>query len=247
MRYSLIAPLLLSLSLTAQGEEQKLNNGTLQAGHIKASAKVEQPQVHSVHALFQQYKQAALNDDGRTVASLMSRDSVKHYGRLKKLALDSSSSMMDLSIRLVDQIQVKVLREMIPAEQFTSMSDQEVLAHAFAKKVLGEDLESTSKFDPITISNGTAIGYHTARGRTVGQGYREVTFRMIKEQGDWRLDLLHSLDLMEAQIHDLAAVSEKSAQEIADNIAEAFIGKTIAKQMTEQKLADTTGSAEVEG
>jgi hypothetical protein len=240
MRKSLIAMITLSLGLTAQGEGLQPNGGS----HLIADSAVQtETEQSKLHGVFHQYKNATLEDNGEAVANLVSRDSVKHFGYLKRLALDTYLSKELSSARLVDQIQVKILREMIPADQFVSMSDQAILAHVFKQKVLGEDLETSSKLGSVTVSSDSAEALHIARGRPVGQGYREVTFRLVKEQGVWRMDLLHSLDMMEAQIHDLAKVSNKSVLDIANSIAEAFIGKSIAHQ----KVNVSTESPSVKG
>jgi hypothetical protein len=180
-------------------------------------------------AVFARYKQAALDDDGSTIAALLSQGSVDHYGRLQKAALSSQDPKLDTSLRLVDQIQVNILRRAISADQLRAMSAVDVVVFAFEHHMMGEDLEVSSRLDQVAISETVAFGRHIARDRPVGQGFREVTFRMLREEGNWRLDLMHSLDVMEGQLHDVAALSDKTAQEYADQIPEFFVGKTLAE------------------
>mgnify|MGYP006981145873 CR=1 FL=1 len=216
----------LSLSLTAQGENLQPNNSSKPKIDSAVQAETEQSKLYGV---FNQYKSAALEDNGNAVAKVVSSSSLKHFGYLKRLALEPKLSKELSSAQLVDQILVKILREIIPSDLFVSMSDQEVLAHIFTHKILGEDLEASSRIGLTNLDSRSAEGLHIARGRPVGKGYREVTLRMVKEKKTWRMDLIHSLDVMEAQIHDLAKVSNKSAQDVADSIAEAFIGKTVVQ------------------
>jgi len=226
-----IVLLVSAFSLTAQGKEL---NQTVQAQPASYAVEARMSQENALQAAFEKYKTAAIKDNGLAVTQLVSSDSLTHYAHLKALALAPEDQPLDASIRFVDQIQVKILQRAIPADQLADMNAQDVLAFAYQQKMMGEDVEQSSRLDQITTVRDVALGRHIARDRPVGRGFREVTFQLIKENGNWQLDLLHSLDVMELQIHDLAKASNKSTREIADNIATAFIGKVSPEQVAEQ-------------
>lgn len=191
-------------------------------------------QERAVRAAFQRYKAAALADEGPAIPSLVTRASVEHYGRLRREATSGDPPALGQqdegdSLRLVDRMQIRMLRRLVDAKELAAMSPADVVAYAFQSRMLGEEFESSSTLDRIVIEGDVATARHLARGRAVGSPHREGTFRLVNQDGEWRLDLLHTLDLMEAQIGDLAASSDISREEIADNIVQVFTGEALAK------------------
>jgi hypothetical protein len=183
-----------------------------------------------IRSAFERYRQAAMSDDGGAIVHLVSGASVAHYGRLREVAMASAGSEAALQ-RFVDRMQVQMLRKLVAAERLAGMSPSEVVAYAFENRMLGEDLESSSGLDRVVVEGDVATARHVARGRPVGAPWREVTFGFRREQDQWRLDLLHTLDVMEAQFHDVAATSGRKPEELAETIVGVFTGEAIAERL----------------
>jgi hypothetical protein len=184
----------------------------------------------SIRVVFDRYKDAAMRDEGREVAALVSNESIAHYGGLLRAAQASGGKVSDRdSLRLVDRMQIEMLRKMLSPERLASMTPTEAVAYAFEGRMLGEEFEASSRLDRIAIEGDAATARHVARGRAVGAPYREATFRFVRQDGEWRVDLFHTLELMEAQLGDLAVHSGVPAEDLAEKIVSVFTGEALAR------------------
>ena len=176
-----------------------------------------------VHAAFEQYKQAARKSDGAAVAPLVTAQSVAHYERLRDLALTGTQAAI-AELPYVKRIQIWMFRQLLTAENLRAMSGADVVAYVFDEHMMGRDLEETSAIDELQIEGTTATARHLARGRPAGGPIREVTLQWKKgEYGKWRLDLLHTLALMEVQLDDVHEMDPaKSKEELAQGIVQLF-------------------------
>ena len=179
-----------------------------------------------VRQVFDRYREAARSGDGAAAAALVSDESLDHYGRLAKLARDPAGGGTE-PLRLVDRMQVEMLRELVPAAELAAETPAETVAFAFESRMLGAEFEAASTLGPATFDGTSATATHMARGRPVGAPFREATFRFVREDGAWRIDLLHTLDLMQAQLGDLAAHTGVPAEDLAETIVGVFTGEAL--------------------
>lgn len=191
-----------------------------------------------IRAAFEQYKAAALNSDGAAVVPLVTSESVAYYDRLRRLALTATEAEL-AEARYVERMQVWMFRQLLSAEELSAMSREELVAYVFDKHMMGEDLEKSSAIDTLQIERTTATARHLARGRPAGGPIREVTFRWEKgKDGQWRLDLLHAVALMELQLDDIHHMDPtKSKERLAQLIVQAFTRTELDPDHYEPMLA----------
>ncbi len=187
----------------------------------------------AVLAVFGRYKDAALRDEGEAVAALVTPESVAHYGRLARAARGEGAPTLADAPRHVDRMQVEMLRKLVGPEKLAAMTSRGAVVYAFEGRMLGEEFETSSTLDRVLIEGDSATARHVARGRPVGAPYREATLRFVRVEGEWRVDLLHTLDLMEAQLHDLVASSGEPVEEVAERIVGMFTGEAYVERLEE--------------
>ena len=196
-----------------------------------------------IRASFEQYKLAARKSDGSAVVPLLTTESLAHYDRLRKLALTGTEAELDKT-RYVERMQVWMFRQLLSAEELGEMSRDELGAYVFDKHMMGEDLEESSSFDALQIEDSTATARHLARGRPAGGPIREATFQWKKgSDGQWRLDLLHAVALMELQLDDVHKMEPTNPKEqLARAIVQAFTNRELEPQHHQPMLAAARGS-----
>lgn len=177
-----------------------------------------------IEASFESYKDAVLSKNGAAVAPLVSQESLRHYDRLRDIALTDESSELD-TLQWVDQMQVLMFRQLVTVEELGAMSPQGVVAFVFDRKMLGKDLERTSTFDQLEIKGDVATARHIARGVSAGGPEREAKFRWVKEDDNvWRIDLLEAIALIQGHFDDTHRLDfpDVSEEKLAHGIVETF-------------------------
>lgn len=203
-----------------------------------------------IRGSFEQYKRAARKSDGSAVVPLLTPESLAHYDRLRNLALTGTEAELDKA-RYIERMQVWMFRQLLSAEELGEMSREELGAYVFDKHMMGEDLEESSSFDNLEIEGSTATARHIARGRSAGGPIREVTFQWKKgSDGQWRLDLLHTVALMEVQLDDVHKMEPTNPKgQLARAIVQAFTNRELEPKHHQPMLAAASGSrsADLEG
>ena len=196
-----------------------------------------------IRASFEQYKGAARKSDGSAVVPLLTPESLAHYDRLRNLALTGTEAELDKT-RYVERMQVWMFRQLLTSEELGAMSREELGAYVFDKHMMGEDLEESSSFDTLEIEGSTATARHIARGRPAGGPIREVTFQWKKgSDGQWRLDLLHTVALMEVQLDDVHKMEPTNPKEqLAQAIVQAFTNRELEAKHRQPMLAAASDS-----
>lgn len=182
-----------------------------------------------IEASFGRYKEAVLLKNSSAVASVVSEGSLRHYDRLREIALNGEPKELE-GLQWVDRMQVLMFRQLLVASELDAMSSREVVAFVFEKNMLGKDLERTSTFDKLRIEGEVATARHIVRGVPAGGPMREVWFRWAKRpDGDWDIDLQQAIGVIQGQFDDSHRVDfpELSEEELAHSIVEVF---------TQQKL-----------
>ncbi len=177
-----------------------------------------------IEASFESYKDAVLSKNGTAVAPLVSEESLRHYDRLREIALTDQSSELD-ALQWVDQMQVLMFRQLLTAQELGAMSPREVVAFVFDSNMLGKDLERTSTFDQLEIEGDVATARHVARGVPAGGPKREARFRWVKENDkEWSIDLLEAIALIQGHFDDTHRLDfpDMSEEKLAHAIVETF-------------------------
>ena len=197
-----------------------------------------------IRASFEQYKVAALQSDGSAVAPLLTEESLAHYDRLRNLALSGTEAEVDEN-RYVERMQVWMFRQLLSAEELGGMSSEQLVAYVFDKHMMGEDLEESSAIDSLQIKGATATARHLTRGRPAGGPIREVTFQWKKGSDDqWRLDLLHTVAVMELQFDDIHAMRADLPKDLlAEGIVQGFTKRELEPKHHQPMLVAASGSS----
>lgn len=176
-----------------------------------------------IEASFESYKDAVLSKNGAAVAPLVSKESLRHYDRLRDIALTDESSELD-TLQWVDQMQVLMFRQLVTVEELGAMSRREVVAFVFDRNMLGKDLERTSTFDQLEIEGDVATARHIVRGVPAGGPERGAKFRWVKDDKEWRIDLLEAIALIQGHFDDTHRLDfpDVSEEKLAHGIVETF-------------------------
>lgn len=137
---------------------------------------------------FTAYKNALIDKDGAAAAKLVTGNSLRKYDQLRQLALSGTREDLE-KLSDVDRRLALVLRLRTPLELLRSGSPADLIAHAVSTGKTGSSVERAELGD-IAFESGRASA-------EIRMGVRPVlgTFLFRQEDGLWKFDLEHALDM----------------------------------------------------
>ncbi|TAJ25425.1 MAG: hypothetical protein EPO68_00080 [Planctomycetota bacterium] len=165
----------------------------------------QQASTQPVLDCFAAYRQSLLDQDGPRAASLVSDGTVALYQSLRDVALVGSEADVR-ALRLVDRLQVLLLRVRVPAAQLGTMDGRALFAHTVTQNWIGKAGIQRASLGAIELAPPRAVAVVLAAGAPTGERYH-----FEERGGAWRFDLLPSVEFVDQVLRtqrDKLAVSE---------------------------------------
>jgi hypothetical protein len=185
----------------------------------------------AVAQAFSSYREALLAKDGRTVAGLLTAESIKYYAGMKKLALTAPESYLRRA-RISDQLAVIFLRATVPAENIRNWSTTQLVIDAVRRGQqlnwnFGANLDAAAveRMSVGTVEVSGDIG--TVLVKLDGKE-SPVSFTFYRESGLWKFRLIPLLEATEGAFR--ARVQEQHITErrfVDESLAAALSPKAI--------------------
>ncbi len=161
-----------------------------------------------------------------SLASLVSREGRRHYGRLRDLALRADANELQ-RLPIVDQLQTIFLRIMLEPEELESMDESELLFFAVSQGFIGADLRRSDALREISVEGDRAQGrlYKFGLSDRPEQGLQYF----VREDGLWRVELRGELERATEQFDAFVARSGLPAAELAFFVLEARMMRKVTR------------------
>lgn len=159
----------------------------------------EGPEAEAVRAAFESYRQALIEEDGAAAADRISANSVEAYQRFRDLALSGSREEVG-ELSMVHRMQVLLLRHRIEPDALEAMNGRTAFAHAVDEAWVG-----AGGIARLEIHHVAVRGDEARANVGVGPAPSPDIFRFLREDGEWRFDLMPSLSSAEGALRQMAA------------------------------------------
>ena len=176
----------------------------------------------AVAEAFSSYREAVLAKDGKTVAALLTAESLEYVAATRKLALTAPESCLRRA-RMSDQLAVIFLRTTVPAENIRSWSTTQLVIHAVQRGQLNAAAVERMSAGPVEVADDLGTMSMKVDGQESGAS---LTF--YRESGRWKFRLIPLLEAAENALR--ARVEEQHITE---------------RRLVDQSLAATLSPEEV--
>lgn len=172
-----------------------------------------------VHAAFEGYKAAILEDDGNEAVQFLDSKTIQYYSELLEIILNADSAKIS-SLNIMDKLQTLTVRALVDKEKLRSFDGKQLLAHTIeigmtSKSIGGSQLEN------IVIDKDFAKGQFSASKEEA-----PIYFSFHKEEGDWKLDLTSIFHLSTTVFHQMIKESGQNENEFILSILKPLVGNT---------------------
>lgn len=159
----------------------------------------EGPEAQAVRETFEGYRRALVAEDGEAAAGLVSESTLEAYQRYRDLALTGSEEAVK-ELSMVERMQVLILRHRVEADALEMMTGRGVFAHAVDEGWVG-----AGGIGRLQIHRVNVRGDQATANVGMGPAPSPELFRFLKEEGEWRFDLMPTLTSAEGALQQMAA------------------------------------------
>ena len=169
-------------------------------------------------------KGPVLNELGQDASKLVTQSTIDYFGEMQQLALFGSSADVRAQ-SIVNQMQILTFRHRVHADRLKRMSPREVFIHAVDQGWVGKNGVVTLDSGPVSISGDVAAIDVFKNGLPTG-----LKFRLQREAGSWKLDLIPIL-----------AVGNQAFKVIAkqQRISEEYLVLSLLESVSGQRVPDS--------
>ncbi|MFI6833084.1 hypothetical protein ACIBG5_38625 [Kribbella sp. NPDC050241] len=145
----------------------------------------------AVTEAFSSYREALLAKDGKTVAALLTAESLEYFAATRKLALTAPESYLRRA-RMSDQLAVIFLRATVPVEHIRGWSTTQLVIHAVQRGQLNAAAVERMSAGPVEVAGDIGTVSMTLDGKESG-----VSLTFYRESGQWKFRLIPLLEAAE--------------------------------------------------
>ena len=186
-----------------------------------------------VRTVFEQYRKAVFESDGETVASLMSKEGIAYYQKLRDLALDGTREVLGQHL-LVEQNQVLLMRVRMTREELERLSEGALVAHLADRGWISMPGGYQAGLGKVALADTEATGQAMIGAREGVMDY----FRFAKEERGWRFDPTHTLERGEQSLKSMQA--NRDSEEFLMMLVRSIIGEPVNAQVWEPLRKNAT-------
>lgn len=175
----------------------------------------------SVRAVVQDYRAAILASRGTAAVELVSASTLTYYDRMLELTLYGDSASLGRE-SLSDRLMVLTLRERVPPASLLGMSGRELFVYTVDVGMIGRESMQQLEFGRVRVTGDSAGIEIEQAGAPSG-----TFFPLVREEGDWRLDLLSMLALANDALLTVAEQQGMSEDALLLLLLEASSGRAV--------------------
>jgi hypothetical protein len=191
-----------------------------------AGAGGPQPEAE-IRSSYRIYATAVSLKDGDAAAGLVSAATLRHYARLRDLALTADRATLGKEA-IVDQLTVLSLRANVPVATLRAGGPREVVAAAVEGEVISGGGAGTTELADVEVDGGAASA---ALG--VAGGSQEVRLGFRQEGGRWTVDLTALLAPAEESLKAAARREELAPAALLSQVMTQRVGAERARTLWE--------------
>ena len=181
-----------------------------------------------VQAAWDEFKSASLSNHGSIAANRVTKATHDYYAEIRDLALTASRDQIQ-QMSIARQITVLGMRVRIEPERLREMSGRDLFVHAVDNGWIGKNSASDEGITGIVVTGDSAKAEATKAGDPVG-----LSMHFVKEDGEWRLDMMQLMKLANGAFDAMQKQSGLSEEE--------FITRTI-EMVTSKRLTPSDWNA----
>jgi hypothetical protein len=151
--------------------------------HPVAQAQGAQAEEELVRRAFLTYKGAILQKQGQVAVSLVNRDTLGYYARMKAVALEGQEKEVR-RLTPMNKIMVLSLRHRVPTSDLRLMTPEEVFTYAVNQGWIGKNSVLDSDIGRPQVFGDDASAEYVKGGKPT-----PLKYRFTKEDGKWKIDL----------------------------------------------------------
>lgn len=151
--------------------------------HPVLRAQGAQAEEELVRRAFLAYKGAILQKQGQSAVSLVNRDTLGYYARMKALALEGEEKEVR-RLTPISKIIVLSLRHRVPTSDLRLMTPEEVFTYAVNQGWIGKNSVLDSDIGRLQVFGNDASADYVKGGKPT-----PLKYRFTKEDGKWKIDL----------------------------------------------------------
>jgi hypothetical protein len=174
-----------------------------------------------VQMAFDGYKSAILAKDGARAAKLVAERTFEEYQNYVDWARSADRRTLE-SLSLINRFQVIIIRHRIPARELEKLNGRTAFIYAVDHDWIGRNSVIRTTLGAIDISDG-----HATAEFLIGGQKAPNRFNFIKEQKQWRFDLITVMRDSNSAFQALAKQNGISEEELIFSLVETVSGKKV--------------------
>jgi hypothetical protein len=191
----------------------------------QAQTSTESPETQAVRKCFESYLDAISTRDGRLAATLINREMVSYYARMKAVALEGSEQTVR-NLSTFDKFVVLSLRHRIPVTVLQNLEPQAVYGYGIEHGWTSGMTKENAQVGKIEVTGDKASGELRLNGEPT-----PYAWYFTKEEGHWRMDL-SSLMLQTDKDLKLTIQAQRADEDsFIVNLLEAISGRKVSPEI----------------
>jgi hypothetical protein len=180
-----------------------------------------------IRSSYQTYATAVSLKDGDAAAALVSEATLRHYSRLRDLALTADRARLG-GEAIVDQLTVLSLRANVPVATLRAGAPRDVVAAAVEGEVISGGGAGASELADVEVDGGAASAVLGVAG-----GSQQVRLGFREEGERWKVDLTALLAPAEEALKAAAAREELAPAALLSQVMTQRVGAERARTLWE--------------
>jgi hypothetical protein len=176
----------------------------------------------AVRDSFNAYRAAIVKGDGAAAVNQFTAETKARYAKILALALNGSEQEVR-SLGTFDKIAVLNARHNIDPKALQEMTAEALLSHGVSQGWSGKEGIQDLSIGAVRQSGNRAVGEVVNQGEPT-----PLRFTFLKENGQWKFDILSNLEEAAAQLKSAAQAQKMSEDEFIIKNLEAASGRRVA-------------------
>lgn len=183
-------------------------------------ANADTTDAHQIKEVFERYRYAILNDEGKLAFQCIDSRTKKYYGQLYQWILKDDSMALEKH-SLVDKFTVLAIRAKASKQEILGMDSSTLFMYAINHGMVGKNGASNQKIaEPIADSTFGKAALMLDEKET------SVFFHFYKEDGQWKMDISHLLPMANSSFRSMIEESDMTENEFIFDLLRILEGRT---------------------
>ena len=178
-----------------------------------------------VKSSFGRYQAAVVAEDGKAAVEVVTKSSIAEYQRYVDLARTADRKTLEAEA-MTTRLQVIMYRHRVPAEELLKLDGKSAIVYAVDHNLIGKTVKDLTPGD-IRITGDKAEVALTTNGQPQG------LFKLAKEDGTWRFDIVAVIKDSEKAFQDMAKQKGMAENDFIMAVVGAVAGKKVPETIWE--------------